>query len=242
MSIISIVICPKCQQLNYVCGENFNCFNCAFWEKANIILEEDIEHKENRKAKNEVKEKDLKFWIGKQEELSENIIRECLPRENIKVKFSSRGLKNCWGITEYYENDVSKAEKAKKRYLNKLSEGKSHEAYWLRTYGLTQYSSKPSKITIHPKTLKTKYSTNTLYGVRGAGFLPTSTHEAAHASYKVVHHPSFSPWVDQGHDRIWKKTAAKFHDQMKIKYGSEINNRFKELEKIKGESKDYEKE
>lgn len=74
---MSIVICPKCSQRNYICGESFNCFNCSFWEKVNIILEEDIEHKENRKAKTEEKEKDLKTWMKKQEKLSKKIELFC---------------------------------------------------------------------------------------------------------------------------------------------------------------------
>lgn len=241
---MSIVICPKCSQRNYICGENFNCFNCAFWEKAKIILEEDIEHKENRKAKSEEKEKDLKFWMKGQKKLCKQIIKDCLPKENFKVNFFKGDGRN-WGWTEYYENDISKAKKAEKRWWKFKEEGKNTEAWWLNNYGvggLIRYNSRPSKINITPQTLKTKYSTNTLYGPRGAGFLPTSTHEAAHASYLVVHHPSFSPWINAGHDPIWKKTTTKFHDQMKIKYNQEIDQRFKELEKIKGESKDYDKE
>jgi len=238
---MSIVICPKCNQRNYICGGNFNCFNCSFWERSSIVAEEDIDHKESRKAKEEVKEKDLKFWMREQKKLCKRIIKDCLPEENYKVSFF-KGDWKLWGWTEYYENDINKAKKAEKKWWKFKEEGKNYEAWWLNNYGaggLVRYSSKTSKINIAPQTLKTKYSTNTLYGPRGAGFLPTSTHEAAHASYQVVHHQSFQPWIRDGHDLVWKKTATKFHDEMKIKYGAEVDQRFRELEEIEGNNKDY---
>jgi hypothetical protein len=56
---------------------------------------------------------------------------------------------------------------------------------------LTNYNQSPSKINISPQTLETELSFETSYGIiggidgTGAGFLPTTAHESAHASHEV---------------------------------------------------------
>ncbi|CAG8437994.1 8417_t:CDS:2 [Ambispora leptoticha] len=88
------------------------------------------------------------------------------------------------------------SQKAYQRYLELIAQGNFLAAEWLAEYGkygLIKKNDGSCEINISPKTLKTKHSTDTRYGPRGAGFLPTTTHEVAHVSHLVTHHPNFQP-------------------------------------------------
>ncbi|CAG8820735.1 9339_t:CDS:1, partial [Racocetra persica] len=93
-------------------------------------------------------------------------------------------------------NDKNRAEEMKRRMRE---EGYLMTNFWggdiykwpiLKMHGI--YDQRPTEINISPHTLTTEHSTDTMYGVirggdftyygSGAGFLPTTAHESAHAS------------------------------------------------------------
>lgn len=231
------VKCSKCGARNSPPKEEdyFLCVGCGYLEpKGSVVLESNKDYEDERERRIEVRDEELKKWEEGQRKLCEKIIKDCLPNRNVKITFQE---KISWGETIYYENDLVASQKASQKCLKLMVENRLLEAAWLERYGiggLTKYNQAPCEINISLRTLKTKHGLST-YNPKGVGFLPTSTHEAAHASPETTHNPKFQPWINKGHDDVWRKVAIKFHDDMKVKYGKEIEERFKKLEEIKKE-------
>jgi len=228
--------CPKCNERSSP-SNYWTCPSCGYSEsKESVLLEENKDYEEQRNKNWDNRDEELRKWIGEQQNLCKKIIKDCLPNQKVEVSFKEP-IEGEWGYTLYYENDLIWANKNTQKALSLLTQGKISEALGISDYGLTEYTNEPTKINISPHTLQTKHSTNTRYGSRGAGFLPTTTHESSHASYLVTHDPRFQPWINEGHDDKWREIAIKFHDKMLIKYGKEIEERFKKLAEIEKKEK-----
>lgn len=221
------VICPKCQAKSFSSNtEYWNCPSCGYSERSRTILEENKDYEEQRNKNWENREEEAKKWEKEQEKLCRKVINYLLPNRHLEVNFADRLPRDNWGMSLYRENDQIKAELAKQRLAESDNLDQS------RIAKLITYSQEPSIIMISRQTLRTKEADSST-GL--AGFLPTSAHEAAHVSREVNHNPLYKPWINEGHDNIWREIAIKFHDKAKRKFGQEVEKRFKKLEEIKKE-------
>ena len=123
----------------------------------------------------------------------------------------------------YQENDVNQADLAQKRFTDSGNLNR-----WGVKY-LTTYTNQPSKILISYQVLKIEWVDSP---TGPAGFLPTISHEAAHVSWQVNHNPLYQPWIERGHDDIWRKISAEFLTKIQAKFGKQVEERFKELSEI----------
>jgi len=165
----------------------------------------------------------LAQWIAEQENLCREIITYLLPQQKIEVKFEEYLPSDNWGMALYQENNLNQVNLAQKRFAesNNLDQ-------WGVKY-LTTYTNQPSKILISYQALMTELA-NSPTG--SAGFLPTSAHEAAHISLQVNHNPLYQPWIEKGHDNIWKKVSQEFLVKIQIKFGKQVEAKFKQLVEI----------
>ena len=172
----------------------------------------------NLPANQDEKDTQLAQWITKQERLCRVIITYLLPQRKVKVNFEEYLPNDNWGMALYQENDVNQADLAQKRFTDR----------WGVKY-LTTYTSQPSKILISYQVLKIEWVDSP---TGPAGFLPTISHEAAHVSWQVNHNPLYQPWIERGHDDIWRKISAEFLTKIQAKFGKQVEERFKELSEI----------
>ena len=204
-------MCPKCQERSWS-SDYWICSNCGYSESREwVLLEENKDFKESfNKGDNPVL--NLGYWIKEQKSLCQTMADYLLPNHNYKLSFRKS---KSWGETGYWENDINRANQAEQRFREN---GGIKEGFdWFRgvtfryEWGvrrLTTYVQLPTEINISPHTLTTEHSDNTIYGViegvegTGAGFLPTTAHESAHASHNVNWDILYKPWINEGHDEV----------------------------------------
>jgi hypothetical protein len=174
-------------------------------------------------ANQDKKEAKLAQWIAEQENLCREIITYLLPQQKVEINFEEYLPNDNWGMALYQENDIKQASLAQKRFATSNNLDR-----WGIKY-LTNYTNQPSKILISSYALKVERA-DTPTGT--AGFLPTSAHEAAHVSWQVNHNSSYKPWIEWGHDDIWKKVSQEFLAKIQAKFGRRVEERFKELVEV----------
>ena len=259
---MSLVLCPKCQQRNWS-QDYFICSNCGYEESREwMLLEENKDFSESRN-KGDNPALNLNFWMEEQENLTKEMVNECLPKEKHNYVVDCKQNLIGWGGTEYHENDFQEAELFIKRHRKELIKRgcvKKGFIYYVDRKGrivdskLIYYPIYPpysgilccpcpraTKIIISNWTLTTEGS----YYFDGDGYFPTIPHEVAHASPEVHRHPNYQPFSGQydpsrsgarGHDTIWRNKHGEFYNKLKGKgYIEKVKERFKELRKIKRE-------
>lgn len=216
--------CPKCQELSSS-QDYWVCPNCGYSEsRESVLLEENKDYEEQRNKNWENREAESKKWEEEQEKLCQKVVDYLLPNRNLEINFADRLPYDNLGMSLYRENNQVKAELAKQRLTESGNLNK------LRIDKLITYSQEPSIIMISRQALRVKEISSKI-GL--AGFLPTSSHEAAHISWEVNHNPLYKPWIDKGHDEVWRTVYEKFYEKAKRKFGQTVDKRFKQLEEIK---------
>ena len=241
---MSLILCPKCSQRQWS-QDYFVCSNCGYEESREWVLLEENKDFEESYSKGDNPALNLSFWMREQKKLCQKMVDYLLPNHNLKpVSFRKN---KSWGCTIYRENDQNKAELAKERFKTKggMVEHFNYFTGFTLTYRwgvkyLTTYDPRPSEINIAPQALITEWSDNTIYGAikeirgTGAGFLPTTAHESAHASHEVNWDENFLPWVNEGHDQVWRAVYLKFFGKLQQEYGKEVKGRFVEYRRMIG--------
>jgi len=167
--------------------------------------------------------RELIKWITEQENLCREIIAYLLPQQKVEINFEEYLPNDIWGMALYQESDIKQANLAYTRF-----DASNNLDQWGVKY-LTTYTKQPSKILISCETLKTKWADGL---TEPAGFLPTVAHEAAHVSWQVNLNPLYRPWIEKGHDGVWKKVSQEFLTKVQAKFGQQVEKKFKQLSLI----------
>lgn len=246
-----IIKCPKCDERSWS-KDYWTCPSCGYSESREwVLLEENKDYQEGR-GNGDEPALDLGFWMKGQEELTKEMVNECLPRGkyNWKVDFPLSLGKDNWGGTTYCENDPQEVSNFRLRHSKELIN--HNYSQWVslpNQQGIVLLPSNPpfGKIGYYagsqptgiyfPKWLLTYEGS---YNFDGWGYFPTIPHEAGHASSEVQRHPKYQPFTSQhssgyGHDDIHYNKNREFYNKLVgKKYIEKIKARFKEYRKITG--------
>lgn len=263
-----MIKCPKCNTRSWS-SEYWYCPTCDYYVDARewVLLEQCKDYLEDDKWKGDEPQLDLNKWTTDQEDLTKEMINECLPKGKYNYEVDcSQDLGTDWGRTEYHENNLLEANLFIGRHEEELIDRGSTKQgfiYYVDGRGnivkvepkkypvYPPYSGvfccpcvQPTKIKISNRTLQTEGS----YNFDGLGYFPTIPHEAAHADPSVHRHPNYKPFSSQydpsgtgkiGHDDIHRNKNIYLYTKLKaMGYQEKIKDRFKELRKIKKEDDD----
>ena len=207
------------------------------------------------KGRGDEPQKDLSFWMNKQEDLTKEMVDKCLPKNqnNYEVYCNEILLPYLWGATAYHETEMKERIDFIIRNFDSLVEKGEEGKHWkwhqfpngyLTKLPLYPYINNSGKTKIYIN--KLKMTEEGSYGFDADGYFPTVPHETAHADPVVKRDPNFKWWqggrkknTGYGHDPLWKNKAHEFHRKLVgLGYVKTVKDRFKELRKIQGKDSD----